>query len=262
MVFQKRSLLLIKIILLVSLCIVVSTPLLSFAEQDDAFDLLNEDFFEEDSDTSEVFDPLEPMNRAFFAFNDQLYVYVLDPLATGYAAIVPVDVRQCIHNFFDNLREPVVFVNTLLQGRFYDSGKVLSRFLINSTLGAYGLADVAAKEFAMESVDATLGETMSSWGVGDGFYLVVPVFGPTTLRDGIGSFVENVSLTPYYTWSDDQVVLGGLYVGKEVNEFSFHLGEYNDLKELTIDSYSALRNFYIQHRTRIRDQNAQEVFSF
>jgi phospholipid-binding lipoprotein MlaA len=258
MVFQKKIFLLVKCVLLLVIGILLLLPGVVLAEQGEEFDLLNDDFFEEEVDAPLIYDPLEPMNRVFFSFNDQLYSYVLDPLATGYATVVPVDARGCIKNFFNNLREPVVFVNTLLQGRFVDSGKVIFRFLINSTLGAYGLADVATKEFDFPPVHATLGETMSIWGVGEGFYLVVPFFGPTTLRDGFGSLVENISLTPYYTWSDDQVVLGSLYFGKEINDFSFHLGEYDDLKALTLDPYSSIRNVYIQHRAHVRSRGNEE----
>ncbi len=234
-------------------------PVVTAADQSDGFDLLDDDFFGEKADLDQIYDPFESANRVFFSFNDQLYIHVLDPVTTGYSTVVPFDVRRCIQNFFENLKEPVVLVNTVLQGRLVDSGRVFLRFLVNSTLGVYGLVDVAHREFEIVPVNATLGETMSSWGIGDGFYLVVPLFGATTLRDGLGSLVESVSLTPYYSWSDDQLVLGGVYIGNEVNDLSFHLGEYEDLKALTLDPYSALRNIYMQHRANLRSRNDQDL---
>jgi phospholipid-binding lipoprotein MlaA len=246
-------------VLLLVMGVFLFLPIVTYAEQDDDFDLLDDDFFGEEVELDQIYDPFEPANRVFFAFNDKLYTHVLNPVTTEYSAVVPVDVRSCIQNFFENLKEPVVFVNTILQGRLTDSGRVFLRFLVNSTLGVYGLVDVADREFEMAPVNATLGETLSSWGVGDGFYLVVPLLGSTTLRDGLGNLVETVSLTPYYSWSDDRLVLGGVYVGNEVNDLSFHLGEYEDLKALTLDPYSALRNIYMQHRANLRSTNDQDL---
>ena len=96
-----------------------------------------------------IYDPLEPFNRVMFTFNDRLYLWVIDPVATGYSKVVPSDFRTIISNFFYNLGEPVRSVNCLLQGRVADSGLVLSRFLINSTAGVFGLADPAGNEFKM-----------------------------------------------------------------------------------------------------------------
>ena len=144
------------------------------------------------------------------------------------------------------------FVNTLLQGRFSDSFKVLGRFVINSTLGIYGLAEAAGNEFDIKPIEASMGETLQTWGVGDGFYLVIPLYGPSTLREITGTVVDSAEMTPYYSWSDDLLVNGAIYVGKEVNNLSLRLGEYEEWKKLLFDPYVSLRNAYFQYRHKER----------
>ncbi|MFP7755450.1 VacJ family lipoprotein [Thermodesulfobacteriota bacterium B35] len=225
------------------------------AADDGDVDFLSDEFYDEEPETISVYDPLEPMNRAIFTFNDRAYFWVLKPVATGYAYVLPWEVRGCVSNFFNNLQEPVRFVNCLLQARFADAGRVLARFLINSTGGVFGLADPATRDLDIPPVEASLGETLGRWGVGDGFYLVMPLFGSTTLRDFGGTVVDALAMTPYYAWSDDFLVNAGIYTEKELNRISLHLGEYEDLKELSFDPYISLRNAYFQYRTRMRDQD-------
>lgn len=140
------------------------------AEQGQAneFDLLNDDFFNDDpaAHESRYYDPLEPMNRVFFEFNDKLYFWVLKPVNTVYTAILPLDVRFCIGNFFTNLAAPIRLLNNLLQGKFSDAGIVLSRFLINSTLGVAGLGDPALVDFGLEPKPEDFGQTLGIWGLG------------------------------------------------------------------------------------------------
>lgn len=114
-----------------------------------AEDYLSDASYEDQAVTVRAPDPIEPFNRAMFTFNDKLYLWVLDPVATGYSKVLPADIRVCIGNFFYNVGEPVRSVNFLLQGRFRDSGLTLSRFAINSIAGVFGLADPAADEFKM-----------------------------------------------------------------------------------------------------------------
>ena len=139
---------------------------------DEAVDFLSDDFYSEDAESDVFNDPLQPLNRIVFIFNDTLFIWVMEPVATFYSNVVPWDIRGCIDNFFRNLQEPIRFVNTLLQGRFSESLNVLERFVINSTLGIYGLADAAGIDFGIKPIEATLGETLETWGIGDGFYLV------------------------------------------------------------------------------------------
>ena len=230
----------------------------SYAGQGE-IDFLSDDFYEDDFNLTETRDPLEPLNRVAFTVNDYLYTWILDPVATSYSELFPTSIRECVSNFFNNLKEPVRFVNALLQGRFSDSGRAMSRLIINSTLGVYGFGDAATLEFDIKPIEATLGQTMASWGIGDGFYLVVPFYGPSTLRDITGTVVESFSMTPYYIWTEDIWILGSIYTGKELNRISFRLGEYEDLKKLTLDPYVALRNIYFQYRESIRKQDSLDI---
>ena len=217
-------------------------------------DFLSDDFYDDDPDKPEFYDPFEQLNRIIFEFNDTVFVWILDPVATGYNYVVPYGFRISIYNFFRNLEEPVRCVNALLQGRVGDAGSLLLRFLVNSTLGVYGLGDAAAREFNLPSVQATLGETFATWGISDGFYIVVPLYGSTTLRDFSGTVIDGFGLTPYYTWIDDIYVMGGIYMGKETNKLSFRVGEYEELKKVFFDPYVAFRNAYFQYRRKLRDE--------
>jgi len=221
---------------------------------DEEVDFLSDDFYDDDPEEPEFYDPLEKFNRIVFEFNDTVFIWILEPVATGYSYAVPYDFRISIYNFFRNLEEPVRLVNALLQGRVGDAGTLLGRFLVNSTFGVYGLGDAAAREFNLPPVEATLGETLATWGIGDGFYIVVPLFGSSTLRDFTGTVIDGLGLTPYYSWTDDIYVLGGIYMGKETNKLSFRVGEYEELKKVFFDPYVAFRNAYFQYRRKLRDE--------
>lgn len=227
---------------------------------DGPVDYLSDDFYSEKAESKVVNDPLEPVNRIVFTFNDTMYIWVMEPVASFYSTVIPMDLRICVDNFFRNLQEPVRFVNTLLQGRFTDAFTVLQRFVINSTLGIYGLADAAGREFGIGSVEATMGETLETWGVGDGFYLVIPLLGPSTLRETVGGIVDAAEMTPYYSWSDSLVTNGAIYVGKETNNLSLHLGEYEEWKKLLFDPYVSFRNAYFQFRREARSSSRAVEF--
>lgn len=243
------------ILLATAIAVTGTAPLLPSAAANAAeIDFLSDDFYEYDDVSREAGDPLEPVNRVIFRFNDKMYIYVMEPVATLYASAVPLDLRECIFNFFRNLEEPVRFLNALLQGRFSDSGEVLTRFLINSTLGIYGLGDAATRVFDVPPVEATLGETLAVWGVGDGAYLVVPFYGSSTIRDFTGTVVDGLGV-PYYSWTDDYYDMGAVYAGKETNKLSIHLGEYEELKSVLFDPYISFRNAYFQYRSKVRGQS-------
>ena len=228
------------------------------AADGDGVDFLNDDFYDSEPEAVDVGDPLESFNRAMFSFNDFTFTWLFNPVATGYSYVVPADIRGSVGNFFYNLEEPVRFLNALLQGRISDAGTLLVRFVINTTGGVAGLGDPAGRELGFKSVDATLGETLGVWGVGDGFYLVVPFYGSTTLRDFSGDMVDGLALSPYYYWADGWDAASAIYLGKETNKLSLHLGEYEDMKKMSFDPYVALRNGYFQYRKRMRDHNPPE----
>ncbi len=238
-----------------SLGLVLSLTLVVLAVCDvaGAEDFLNDESYE-DQATSGVSDPIEPFNRAVFTFNDKAFIWVLNPVATGYSKVLPSDIRGCIGNFFYNLGEPVRSVNCLLQGRFQDSGRAISRFIINTIGGVFGLADAASETFEIARVRATFGQTFSVWGIGDGFYLVVPLLGSSTLRDFSGDVVETLATTSYYPWNDDIVTSATVFGIQDVNYISLHLGVYEDIKTMSFDPYVAFRNAYFQSRNKSSDQ--------
>ena len=232
---------------------VTITPVISRAADDGSVDFLSDDFYDEEPADETTGDPLEPFNRAMFHFNDFTFTWVFNPVAKGYSHVVPEDIRGSVGNFFYNLQEPMRCINALLQGRFSDAGTLLVRFLINTTGGIAGLGNPAGRELGFKAVDASLGETLGVWGIGDGFYLVVPFYGPSTLRDLSGDIVDGLAMSPYYFWADGWEETAGIYLGKEVNKLSLHLGEYEELKKMSFDPYIAIRNGYFQHRKRMRD---------
>ncbi|MDH3346871.1 MAG: VacJ family lipoprotein [Desulfobulbaceae bacterium] len=246
------------IALIAVLCSIVSDY--SFAEEivdEDCFDIdYMCDFLEDDEGEGgnevSIPDPFEKVNRAVFEFNDRFYIYVVDPVATGYASMLPEDIRGCVASFLNNLDEPIRLVNALLQGRIRDSGVITGRFLINSTLGVYGLADVADKEFNIKPVEATMGETLGAWGLEDGYYLVLPFLGPSTVRDFTGTMIDFIGPSPYgyvtnYEYVGQPPSMIMVYAGGTLNTVSLHLGEYEDLKDYTLDPYIAFKNAYFQH---------------
>lgn len=220
-------------------------------------DLLSDDSYQTE-EIQAVADPIEPFNRAVFTFNDKFYLWVMDPVATGYSKVLPRDIRGCVDNFFSNLAEPVRSANCLLQGRFRDSGLVLSRFAINSVFGVFGLADPAGHEFEIAPVYASFGQTLSVWGIGDGFYLVAPLLGPSTARDFTGTMVDSFAKSTYSPWRNDDIAPVAMTAADKVNVTSLHLGEYQDLKSLSFDPYVAFRNGYFQMRTKQRAQGSSE----
>lgn len=134
-------------------------------------------------------DPFESSNRAVLEFNTSLDDNVLRPVAQAYRDTVPAPMRRALRNFLRNLNEPVILANNLLQGRMMDAGHTLMRFYINSTAGALGLFDVATPS-GIERRSGDFGQTLHAWGVPDGPFLMLPLFGPTTVRDALGDGVD------------------------------------------------------------------------
>ena len=196
-------------------------------------------------------DPLEPVNRAFFRFNDKLYFWVLKPVATGYKAVIPEDGRIGVRNFFSNVATPVRLVNCLLQAKFKGAGNETVRFVLNTTLGIAGFFDPARKTFKIEKQEADFGQTLGIWGMEPVFYIDLPILGPSSLRDGLG-YVGDLAFDPrtylsYYFWIAT-VVNAGTWTLDKVNEASLTLGEYENLKKAAVDPYIALREAYSQYR--------------
>ncbi len=195
-------------------------------------------------------DPLEPVNRAFFEFNDKLYFWVLKPVSTVYKTLLPPGLRTAIKNAFSNLRTPIRFFNCLLQNKGKAAFVELERFFINSTLGVGGVFDIAKTHFNLKRHNEDFGQTLAVHGMKADTYIDWPILGPSTLRDTIGWVVDKF-LDPVTYLPGGIVVQAEIRAGKMVNDTSFILGEYEDLKETSIDPYVALRNAYLQYRKKL-----------
>jgi phospholipid-binding lipoprotein MlaA len=214
----------------------------------------DESLFGEEPDIGVVSDPLEPVNRVFFRFNDKLYFWVVKPASQGYAYFIAEDVRMCVRSFLRNLLAPVRIVNNLLQGKIENSGVETARFVINSTFGIAGLADPAKNEFGLSPRDEDMGQTLGVYGIGEGIYICWPFFGPSNVRDTFG-LAGDFFLSPvsYFAWSDPGAGMA-IKAGREVNNTSLTLGDYEDFKASALDPYVSLRDAYCQYRQKkIRD---------
>ena len=141
---------------------------------------------EETEETIQIPDPFQSWNKAMFQFNDKLYFWVLKPVAKGYNTVVPEPIRNLFYNFFDNLRAPARLVHNLLQGKMKGAGNEFVRFLFNSTAGLGGLADAAKELLHIQRTSVDFGQTLGRYGVGQWWYIVWPVIGPSSPRDTLG----------------------------------------------------------------------------
>ena len=192
----------------------------------------------------EVNDPFEKANRAIFRFNRQADRFVLRPVASGYHRITPDPLERSISKFFLNLSSPIVIVSDLLQGKFKQAGSDTGRFLINSTIGVLGFLDPAT-HMGMGYHEEDLGQTLGTWGLEQGPYLMVPFFGPFTLRDGFGRVLELPLESLYYIDDDDTRLALTLtyYVDKRSR-----LLVGDDALATAFDPYLFLRDAYLQRR--------------
>ena len=199
----------------------------------------------------EDYDPWESFNEKMFNFNYKLDRYVIKPVAKVYNEIVLDGEKQAIHNSFKNVAMPKRFVNSLLQGKFHGAGRELSRFVINSTLGVGGLADVAKYQFHLEQSDENTGNTFGHYGAGPGPYLVLPFLPPFTVRNAVGYAVD-LALDPI----NYVLPLAGTF-GKTtdgiVNDRALNLDNYESVEEATVDLYGAVRNAYLSLNSRSKN---------
>lgn len=212
---------------------------------------------------SEIPDPIEPVNRAIFAFNDGLYTVALRPISRGYEFIVPKPVRRGIHNAYDNVRFPVRLVNSLLQAKFPQAGRETGKFLVNSTAGIGGILRVSDRFPALADVpEADTGQTFAKWGIGPGFYIVLPVLGPNNLRDTVGA-AGDAALNPVtwvgflfgggYFWGGPNWTTG-VTSGNTLRGLPGQMDAYDTATENSLEKYIAARTAY----TQFRDAKAKE----
>ena len=208
------------------------------------------------AERADIADPLEPFNRAMYHFNDKLYFWVLKPVAQGYGYVVPEVARVGVDNFFSNLRFPIRFVNSLLQADFGGAATELGRFMVNTLCGIGGFFDPASdKEINLGKQDRDFGQTLGVYGLGQGFYIIWPIFGPSTPRDTVG-MAGDYFLQPS-AYIDPWTIWAGVRGYEKVNSTSLTIGDYESLKEAAIDPYVAIRDAYVQYRLKkVRNKRA------
>ncbi|NJD35668.1 MAG: VacJ family lipoprotein [Betaproteobacteria bacterium] len=199
-------------------------------------------------------DPIEGFNRAMFAFNEGLDSAIIKPVATGYEAALPSPVRTGVTNFFGNIADLLIGVNNLLQGKGSEAVSDLGRVVINSTVGLLGVFDIAS-DAGLEKHAEDFGQTFGRWGVGNGAYVVIPVFGPRTARDTVG-LVLDVAADPV-THVQPIAARNVSLVLRAVNDRANLLPADKVIEEAALDKYSYIRDAYLQRRrNQIFDGNA------
>lgn len=241
-----------------ALALLLGLALLAAPAQGDDAETVADPLFDEDYPAelgASVPDPIEPLNRRFFGFNDRVDQYVLLPVTNAYQFAVPAPVRASIRRAFRNLQSPVYLVNNLLQLRFRDAAETLGSFALNSTAGVAGLFDPSS-EAGIEPHPADFGQTLGVFGVQSGPYLVIPILGPSTVRDTFGDLVDRAfdPLT-YLLGMGDLFFIGGSsgFVTRET-----HAKEIEALRDSSVDYYAAMRSAYTQNReSRIAELRAR-----
>jgi phospholipid-binding lipoprotein MlaA len=207
------------------------------------------------ADFKETNDPIEPANRAVYAFNDGLDTVIMRPAAQAYRFIVPPPVRAGIHNVLSNLGTPVQLGNDIMEGKPRRAGDTTMRFLINSTVGVLGVFDVATG-WGYPDHDADFGMTLGLWGLPEGPFLFLPVFGPSDPRDAIGLGVD-AAMDPF-TWVGQGAAVRALDWSRfginALDQRERHLDDVDSIKKTALDPYATFRSLYRQHRqARIED---------
>ncbi|MDA7817674.1 VacJ family lipoprotein [Sulfurimonas sp.] len=209
------------------------------------------DEFSDEMAVEEVYDPLSGYNRAMTSFNDVLYENVMKPVASGYANVVHTEIRESISKFFHNLYFPMRLTNNLLQGKFKNSLEESERFVLNSTVGILGFFDPAKSKFEIDKHNEDFGQTLGFYGVGAGPHVVLPLFGPSNVRDTI-SMIPDSLLSPidYVARKDDITILEYVAIKtvEKVNCTSQNIEKYEKLKADAIDLYPYQRDVYEQYR--------------
>ena len=212
---------------------------------------------------AEINDPIEPVNRAIFAVNNVFDRFLFEPVAKIYDAVFPGFVKDSIQSFMRNLRSPIIVANNLLQGDFGDAGVATARFLINSTVGVAGLVDVAATLGLMYE-DEDFGQTLAVWGLGDGMYVVLPLLGPSSLRDA-GGKVADLAVDPLFIWQNNThnewvyITRGAV---EAIDNRARAIKAIEDLRKNSLDYYAAVRSAYSQRRAAlIRDEASQNGYA-
>lgn len=206
-------------------------------------------------DFGENEDPWEPMNRAVFRFNDTVDRWALKPVAKGYRAVTPDVVENGVHNVFRNLGEVRNLANNVLQFKMHDAGVDTARFFFNTTFGLLGFFDVATK-MGLQRNDEDFGQTLGAWGVKSGPYVVLPLLGPSTVRDTVSLYPD--SYTSAYRQINDVPVRNSMFA---LNLVDTRASLLSAERLVTGDKYRFVRNAYLQNREfKVKDGDVVDDF--
>ncbi len=197
-------------------------------------------------------DPIESVNRGVYKFNDVTDKVILKPVATAYKTVTPTPIRKGFNNFFNNLGSITTVLNDLLQFKFADAFTDAGRFVINSTFGLAGFIDVASMD-KIPNHKEDFGQTLGYWGVGNGAYLVIPLLGPSTLRDATGFVIDRVTSDPItYTHNIGEIRLHNQLRTAQLVDARTQLLDAGDLVDnASLDPYSFMRDAYLQSRANL-----------
>jgi phospholipid-binding lipoprotein MlaA len=197
-------------------------------------------------------DPLEPLNRGVFAFNDVIDLFLLRPASGFYRLLVPPPIQTGVNNVLRNFNSPVVLANDLLQGEFERAGKTVARFVVNTIGGVGGLYDLAT-DLGIDYHSEDFGQTLAVWGAPEGPYLVLPLLGPSSPRDAVGRAVDSFVFDPFSWWvranPDERQKWAFARIGATViNARSRNHDELEDIRANSLDPYATFRSLYQQFR--------------
>ncbi|MDD5373191.1 MAG: VacJ family lipoprotein [Sulfurimonas sp.] len=212
--------------------------------------------FSDEFKTEEVYDPFSGYNRFMTGFNDGAYEYVLKPVSKGYKTVLHVEIRESVRNFFNNLYFPMRFANNILQGKLSYASEEGARFVLNTTVGIAGLFDPAKSCFELQAHEEDFGQTLGFYGVGSGPHIVLPLLGPSNLRDMISLYPDSL-LSPidynerrYWTLTDTLAEYLEAKSLENINYMSLNMDRYEKMRKDAVDLYPYLRDVYEQYRNK------------
>ncbi|MDO9469665.1 MAG: VacJ family lipoprotein [Nitrosomonas sp.] len=219
------------------------------------------------------YDPLEPMNRAVFNFNEMVYDNVFDPVARGYKKVTPDPIELVVGNFFSNLNDVVVITNSVLQLNYKSALASSTRLLINTTFGIFGLIDIAsdlsaASDINLNKRNEDFGQTLGHYGIGSGPYIVLPLLGPSSARDTFGIAVDGFFIDPVTQGVTGVFMKDVAYLNttalrlpvataRTINARAQFLDDDKTLEEAALDKYEFTRDAYLQRRTSLVNNSSE-----
>lgn len=219
--------------------------------EESLWDEEEEDLWGDEEEELTIADPLYYFNKGIWHFNDFVFLYIGEPAAKGYNKILPETIRTGVTNFFSNWYTPVRLVSCLLQAKWEEAGTETGRFFINTSFGFLGFADLAKEEewTGWDVADEDMGQVFGAWGIGHGFYLVLPLVGPSSARDGVGrignGFLDPLTYLDIKFWE-----YAAIWSYREFANYAPYAGEYRKFRDMSLDPYTAMRDAYIQLRAR------------